>query len=251
MNLMLVIWLVLAVFHVEHSGRYFCARRVVSSFANMTTKKQTTVPHPATATVTVGKGVPTAAPVQTGLEAAQADMITVLGRQIITAVGEVAGKFLQLCLYIREHKVAPKLVSVQLTGLGFKRSRISEINRVSQASDDTFKQYEAKMIGFDRCLELSRFEKGGKIPVATPAAGLLAERGVMTQDELDSAIKDENTPASASGNASPKATIGAQIKSRAQWICKHAVREATFRYSDCNWVVRIEKVKTAVPEKKD
>jgi len=111
--------------------------------------------------------------VETRLEVAHQTMVDKLGREIITAHGVTATKYLQLCLYIRENKVGPKTVSLSLGKLGFKRTRISEINRVAQASDKLFYDYEAKLIGFEKCLEFVR--RGGEGGENEPTAGAKAE----------------------------------------------------------------------------
>lgn len=173
--------------------------------------------------------------VLTGKEAAQSDMVQKLGRDIIAKTGEVAGLYLQLCLYIRKHSVAPKLVSFELTRLGFKRSRISEINRVSNASDDLFKQYEAKMIGFDKVLNMSRIEKPGTLPVASPAALLLEKNKTLNADEVDEIVKKENEPSGKGG-----AKKADPLKAAAMVLASKSVKSKVWRFKGCKWQVRIE-----------
>lgn len=219
----------------------------------MTTKKSVApapvAPAPAPSTPAAKIEVPREVDVQTKLEAAQQTMVEKLGREIITTHGELAGKYLQLCLYIRQQKVAPKLVAFTLQNLGFKRSRISEVNRVANASDKLFKEYEAKLIGFDKCLEMARFEKPGTLPSATPAAQLLVSEGSMTSDEADAAIKAETTPADASG-AGPKVSLSQKLKSHASWLAHNATKSFVYRFSDAKFEVEVRK-STPPPSEKN
>lgn len=180
---------------------------------------------------------------QSKLEVAHTQMVEKIGSDIIKKTGELGGLYLQLCLYIRKNKVAPKLVSVTLTKQGFKRSRISEINRVAQASEKLFKDYEAKLIGFDKCLEFSRIENGK--PVPTEAAHLLVDTGAITQDEGDAVIHDENTPGDAKGGkktTSPAMRMKAHVKA----ACELAVRKSyEFRFGQ--YIVRFERTTPEAP----
>lgn len=178
--------------------------------------------------------------VQTKLEVAHATMVEKLGCDIIRKTGELGGLYLQLCTYIRKNKVAPKLVSITLTKQGFKRSRISEINRVAQASEKLFKDYEAKLIGFDKCLEFSRIENGK--PVPTDAAKLLVENGALTQDEGDAVIDEENAPAPAKKTTSAAMRMKAHVKA----ACELAVRrEYEFRFGQ--YIVKFTRTAPAAP----
>jgi len=81
------------------------------------------------------------------------------GKDLITAVIGVGDKYLSLCKTIRENEIAPKLVSFELTKLGFSRATVSKINKVAGASDDLWNSFEARAFGFNKMLELSRSEK--------------------------------------------------------------------------------------------
>jgi hypothetical protein len=183
--------------------------------------------------------------VLTGKEAAQADAVAMLGKAIITATGVVAGKYLDLCLYIRKHSVAPKLVSFELQRLGFKRSRISEVNRVAQASENLFRQYEAKMIGFDKVLNMSRVEKPGTLPIASPAALLLEQNHAVNSDEVDAMVKKENTPGTAEGKKVRKASDA--LTSAAKVLCCKSTREKVYRFKDAAWECHVRKLPKTGP----
>jgi len=117
---------------------------------------------------------------QSKLQVAHEAMVDKLGREIIVATGEVAGKYLTLCLYIRQHKLGPKEVSVPLTKLGFKRSRISEINRVANAANDVWNDFEAMQIGFKKVLEL---ERGTVVEVVAHELGMEKNELVGAKEE--------------------------------------------------------------------
>jgi len=129
--------------------------------------------------------------IQTKAEAAQSDKVRELGKAIIQSLGQVGEKYHALITYIRHNSVAPKLVTTEMAALGFNRTRISEVKRVAYAADDTFKAYEAKLIGFGNALQMARAsdEKGGAAKL-TPAGLLLTEGGVINHDEADAAIED-------------------------------------------------------------
>lgn len=183
----------------------------------------------------------------TGAEAAQADAIREFGKTIIRKTGEVAGVYLDLCLYIRKHSVAPKLVSFELMRLGFKRSRISEVNRVANASEALFKQYEAKAIGFDKCLNMSRIEKPGSLPVASPAALLLEKNHVINADEVDSLVASENEPSGKGKPDSKKASATGVLKAAAKVLCLKSTREKVWRFEGGRYEVHVRLIPKTGP----
>jgi len=115
-----------------------------------------------------------------------------IGEAIITKTGEVAGLYLSLCLNIRKNHIAPAKVSELLKSLGFHRVRISEINKVANAPDDVFTNYQARAIGFNKALEFARVEN--EMVIETPAAKLLSEASVspMSKDEIGEAIAGDD-----------------------------------------------------------
>lgn len=127
---------------------------------------------------------------------AHIQMVHKIGVEIIQSTGQLAGKYLELCLYIRRNKVGPKLVSQEMTKLGFKRSRVSEVNRVANSSDKLFSEYQAKLIGFDKCLEMARIEiaaDGKETKALTEGAKLLSESGSLTGKDLESATAESTS----------------------------------------------------------
>lgn len=117
-------------------------------------------------------------------ERLQAQGVQERGKAILTALGEVGTKYLDLCTYVREHKVAPRLVSIELGNLGFKRSRVSEIVRIANAADDVWDAFQARRLGFKDALELAR-ATDGKTPHMTDAGRLLLDKGQVGQEDID------------------------------------------------------------------
>jgi len=115
-----------------------------------------------------------------------------IGEAIIKKTGEVAGLYLSLCLNIRKNHIAPVKVAELLKSLGFHRVRISEINKVSNAPDDVFTNYQARAIGFNKALEFARVEN--ETIVETPAAKMLANATVspMSKGEIGEAISEDD-----------------------------------------------------------
>lgn len=134
------------------------------------------------------------ADLETALEVAQGAMIEKIGKEIIEAGGRVTEKYWELCSYIHANKVDRKTVSREMGKLGFKRSRISEVNRVAN-DEKAFAGYEAKLIGFDRALEIARMNKAGDAAEPTPAALLMEASGVLTREDVEGEVKEiEHTP---------------------------------------------------------
>jgi len=117
-----------------------------------------------------------AKPVKVEIQNAEhAQIILRDGTAIIEASAKAAEKYYDLIMDIRKFKIEPSLVRVELGKLGFKKSRISELNRICAAPEKVFRDYEAKLVGFDRALELARIIDGKAAPTA--AAALLIEKG--------------------------------------------------------------------------
>lgn len=179
-------------------------------------------------------------------EVDMAGQIRVMGLDIIKATGEVAGKYLTLCNYIRANKVAPKLVSFELTRLGFKRSRISELNRVSNAPEKLWHEYEAKIIGFDKALELTRKAlnaKGAEIIEVTDAGKALVKEGALTAEEIDDLSEAKDLKQEGKKKKSP----ANRAKALAHALAKCAVRDATYRFEDCQFEVIVNKMPKTKP----
>lgn len=179
------------------------------------------------------------------VEAAQIDKIREFGERLMGVMVQESTLYLDLCLYIRENKVAPKLVSATLGAQGFHRVRISEINRVANAPDKYFHCFAAKALGFKRVLQLVRGD--GENASATPAAkavlGLtdgasaLKAEGEIDETETGGAGKPA---AKAAQSPKEKAEHGASVifKARADG-CK--VKEWN---SGDGWILRLVRAKS-------
>jgi len=151
---------------------------------------------------------------QTPTEVLQAAGVAERGKAIIASVGEVGRKYLDLCQYIRDHSIAPKLVSNELGKLGFKRSRIAELNKVAGASDELWDAFQARRIGFKDTLELARKAAEGVGMVATEAAKLLVDKGAIGQEDVDA---EASAPPSGKGRTN---TASQTAKAKVVWLLK-------------------------------
>lgn len=65
-------------------------------------------------------------------------------------------KYRELVVYVRKHNIGDAELRPWLVDCGFAPSRVSEIVRLSTCSEELFKEYEAKRLGWHRALQLSR-----------------------------------------------------------------------------------------------
>jgi len=120
---------------------------------------------------------------------------------IIDKTVETGRLYLDLCLYIRKNEVAPKLVSVTMTEMGFNRQVVSRVNKVAGASDELFSQFEARTIGFNKVLELSR------APAAI--AGIAADSG---EDVIDVKAQVEEMEGEETASPGPAVELSSEEK---------------------------------------
>jgi len=186
--------------------------------------------------------------VQSKLDVAHDTMIETLGREIIKAHGELGQQYYKLVMYIRHNKVSEGIVKVRLKALGFKKTRVSEVMRVSFASDKVFKDFEGKALSFRGALEMARVEDGKK-PVETVAAKMLVEDTSLTASELGQGVSIETTPKDANGKETPTQTPSARIKSHAMAILKIGPSRKFARYisSDSAYEVIVRKMDATNP----
>jgi len=111
------------------------------------------------------------------LQVQQSAQLVILGKDLLAAVIGTGEKYLSLCKYIRDNEVAPKLVAADLGQLGFSRQTVSKINRVAGASVELWNEFEARSVGFNKMLQLTRGDKPNE------ATKLLAES--MGQDVVE------------------------------------------------------------------
>jgi len=163
---------------------------------------------------TMGSGITPGLVTQNREEVAQSEKLIELGKQIIQAIGAVSEKYHALIVYVRTNKVAPKLVTYEMTKLGFARSRIAEVKRVAFASNETYSAYESKLIGFSKALELARTSDGGKEAELTEAGRLLTAGGSLSDSDAEEAISDAESSAKQSGKGkSKKKSVTARLNS--------------------------------------
>lgn len=123
---------------------------------------------------TDGTGLPTPDAAAAKLEKRHVAAIQGCCQKIIDKTVEAGRLYLDLCLYIRKNMVAPKIVSREMQAMGFNRQVVSRVNKVANASDELFSEFQARTIGFNKVLELSR---GGVV-----AGSLAAEMGEDVTD---------------------------------------------------------------------
>jgi len=104
------------------------------------------------------------------------------GEAVIRATMETGERYLDLCRYIRENQIDPKLVTASLTPLGFARSRISEIKKIAYATDELWNEYAARNIGWKGALDLARAEGVKQIADAAHTTVEEAEEGLEDAD---------------------------------------------------------------------
>jgi len=180
--------------------------------------------------------------VPTEVESQNEREIRETGEAIIKKSGEVAGLYLSLCLNIRKNAIAPAVVSRILKELGFNRVRISEINRVANAPDDVFTNYQARAIGFNKAIEFARVTDAGI--QETPAAKLLSEGGVspMSRDEINEAIsEDDGKPK----DEAKKPTAAKRLDKLAKLFFKIAKKPGVWKSGD-GWQLVLSKAKLPV-----
>jgi len=181
------------------------------------------------------------AEVLTKEQVAQEARLIELGKEIVVAAGDLAGKYLSLVLFIRANKVGPKIVAARLGELGFNRQRVSEINRVANTADDLFQQYQAKLIGFKGVLELARNvdKKGSQL---TPAGSLLIEEGTLEEGDERAMLKGAE-PTNKGGGPRAKKTARSLINEAAMTILTNITKEREWVDEKRGWKLLAVKIK--------
>jgi hypothetical protein len=106
-----------------------------------------------------------------------------LKQSIITA----GDKYLSLCKHIREKQIPPRVVTELMLKEGFHKTRISEVNRVSQCGDDVWDEFEAKALSFRKVLLLERGTGPENVADAGDAIEIGGEvsEGSASEKEID------------------------------------------------------------------
>lgn len=118
-----------------------------------------------------------------------------LALSVIEAAGQLGQKFYDLTVYIRRGQIAPAIVRRHLEGMGFNKSRISEINRVANASEENWRDFEARAIGFRSCLDAERGKLVRPELLGLPAGdeGVEALRSALEPEEAT--VKESSSDA--------------------------------------------------------
>jgi len=78
------------------------------------------------------------------------------GAEIVLSHIKTSDIYYKMCLYIRTEKVSEASVRDALEPFDFVKQRITEINRVANASDALWSEFEARRLSFRRTLDLTR-----------------------------------------------------------------------------------------------
>jgi len=115
-------------------------------------------------------------------DAVHCDSIKRFCEELIKSATKQAQVYYDLVTYIRKNKVAPKLVSYQMSEAGFNKVRISEVNRVANAPDDLYNAFAARALGFKNVLQLVR--GASDKAQLTPAGSAILGPGHTAADAL-------------------------------------------------------------------
>jgi len=86
-----------------------------------------------------------------------AENLRALADEYVGSVVRLGDKYLNLCRYIRENMVSPKLVKETLKAKGLSPSVVGKILRVANTAPDWgWIEYDARRIGFERLLSITR-----------------------------------------------------------------------------------------------
>jgi len=94
------------------------------------------------------------------------NQLVALGLEAVQAVVDAAGKYMNVVIFVREHKVEKRCATLSLLQSGFTKSRASEVFRVANAPDKVFENYKAGIAGFKNTLNATRLlelETAGQI----------------------------------------------------------------------------------------
>lgn len=112
-------------------------------------------------------------------------------QKIIDMTVKTGTIYLDLCKYIRKNEVAPKLVSEVMGNMGFNRQVISRVNKVANASDENWKQFEARLIGFNKVLDMER----GSVAITAIAKESGVDESVVRSEMAELEETEESNPA--------------------------------------------------------
>ena len=164
------------------------------------------------------------------------------GEVIIKHIGVTAGLYYNLIMGIRRRAIGPRVVSQELLALGFHKSRVSEINRISQLPDDKFSAYEAHTVGFQRALLLARIsDESSGDKKATPALDIVRQDTELCDEKhvLDVALEPSG-PDDLHRSVSTSSTPETRVLKAVAVIFSQAIRSRKVWNSGDGWTLTLE-----------
>jgi len=90
----------------------------------------------------------------------ESETLKTASRDADTALARMGERYFGFCSELRSAKLNRRESTLLLKGLGLAKSRISEILRVSEVTDEVWAKYKAGQIGFNATLALGRGSDG-------------------------------------------------------------------------------------------
>jgi len=169
-------------------------------------------------------------------------IISEFGCEIVRGTLKVGETYFRLCTYIRSAKVEADIVRKALEPLGFVKQRITEINRVSNAPEELWSEYEARALSFRRTLELTR----GTVQLLLEKAEHGGPDKVILQRTLDEVRAEEikteeaGAVAEAEGNAGVTEKETSAVKKERMEIAARKLAGLAEKYSVKSRVFKLE-----------
>jgi len=99
------------------------------------------------------------------------------------AYGRAGEKFFNMASALRAAKLQKKESTLLMLGLGFSKSRASEMLRLSSVSDEIWAQYSTKAVGFRAALALDKPK--AEVPPVEPGAENARQSNVVKAEKAD------------------------------------------------------------------
>jgi len=181
-------------------------------------------------------------------------IISEYGVEIVRGMLKVGDTYWKLCGYIRTNKVDADVVRKALEPLGFIKQRITEINRVANAPEELWSEYEARALSFRRTLELSRgtvqllldkAESGADANLLTRTmVGVEAEEAEAEVSEAESNAGVTKEPESATVRKEKMEAVATRLAALAD---KYSVKQRVFKIEN-GYVVTVSRAPGKAPK---
>jgi len=181
-------------------------------------------------------------------------IISEYGVEIVRGMLKVGDTYWKLCGYIRTNKVDADVVRKALEPLGFIKQRITEINRVANAPEELWSEYEARALSFRRTLELSRgtvqllLDKTVDVDehesVARTMVGVEAEEAEAEVSEAESSAGVIKEPESATVRKEKMEAVATRLAALAE---KYSVKQRVFKIEN-GYVVTVSRAPGKAPK---